>query len=478
MDTSTGARPEPVSGYLLKWFVTIFPAIVIFLIPTPQGLADNAFHLGGIFVATIIGIVIQPLPMSAMALLAIVVSVTTNTLTIQDALSGFSNKVVWLVVSAFFISQGFIKTGLGARIAYFFMALLGKRSLGLSYGFLATDLLLSTVIPSSAARCAGILFPIIRSTAKSYGSDPETNSSRKIGSFLMYTSFQGINITSAMFVTAMAANPLILDLALGQGVQLSWGLWAAAASVPGIISLLVIPYIIYKLYPPEIKDTQDAAKRARAKLAEMGRMQQGEGVMLITFGTLLCLWIFGPNIGLDSTTAALLGLAILLITRTLTWQDILNDGAAWNTFIWFSVLVTMAGQLNTLGLIPWFGDAVEGLVEGTNWMPAFLVLILIYFYSHYFFASNTAHVTSMYAPFLVVALTLGTPGVMAALALGFISNLFSCTTHYGTSPAPVYFGAGYVDMNTWWRLGFLISIVIMVIWVGIGGLWWRFLGIW
>jgi len=416
--------------------------------------------------------------MGAVALLAIVATVTTRTLSIQEALSGFGNKVVWLVLAAFLISRGFIKTGLGARIAYFFMALLGKRSLGLAYGFLATDLLLATAIPSSAARCGGILFPIVRSTARSYGSAPETDSSRKIGAFLMYSSFQGINITSAMFVTAMAANPLIVELAFGQGVELSWGIWAAAASVPGALSLLVIPYLIYKLYPPEIKETPDAPRLAKAKLAEMGPMQLSERIMLGTFATLLILWIFGPSIGLGSTMVALIGLGILLVTRTLTWDDVLEERGAWNTFIWFAVLVMMASFLNTLGLIPWFGDAVQGLVEGTGWVWAFVILILVYFYSHYFFASNTAHITSMYAPFLAVALAVGTPGVLAALALGFFSNLFSSMTHYGTSPAPVYFGAGYVDMNTWWKLGFLISLVNIVIWVGIGGFWWKLIGLW
>lgn len=478
MNAPAPSAPEPVSRYWLKWLITIAPGLIIWLIPTPEGLQDDAWHLAAIFISTIVGIIIQPLPMGAVALLAIVATVTTRTLSIQEALSGFGNKVVWLVLAAFLISRGFIKTGLGARIAYFFMALLGKRSLGLAYGFLATDLLLATAIPSSAARCGGILFPIVRSTARSYGSAPETDSSRKIGAFLMYSSFQGINITSAMFVTAMAANPLVVELAFGQGVELSWGIWAAAASVPGALSLLVIPYLIYKLYPPEIKETPDAPRLAKAKLAEMGPMQLSERIMLGTFATLLTLWIFGPSIGLGSTMVALIGLGILLVTRTLTWDDVLEERGAWNTFIWFAVLVMMASFLNTLGLIPWFGDAVQGLVEGTGWVWAFVILILVYFYSHYFFASNTAHITSMYAPFLAVALAVGTPGVLAALALGFFSNLFSSMTHYGTSPAPVYFGAGYVDMNTWWKLGFLISLVNIVIWVGIGGFWWKLIGLW
>tara|TARA_B100001750_G_scaffold193346_1_gene164345 strand:+ start:131 stop:961 length:831 start_codon:yes stop_codon:yes gene_type:complete len=276
----------------------------------------------------------------------------------------------------------------------------------------------------------------------------------------------------------MAANPLAVELAGNLGITLTWGTWAGAAVVPGLLSLLLIPYMIYKLYPPDIKETPDAVRMAKMKLEKMGKMAVSEWIMLVTFLLLLFLWIFGTYISLHSTSAALAGLGILLVTKVLTWDDVLEDHSAWNTLIWFAAVVMMSSYLNELGLIPWFSETVKNIVPGTSWVLAFLVLILIYFYSHYFFASNTAHVNSMYMPFLAVAVAVGTPAVLAALVLAFFSNLFSSMTHYGTGPAPVFYGAGYVDMNTWWKLGFLISLVNIVIWVGIGGLWWKVLGLW
>ncbi len=184
------------------------------------------------------------------------------------------------------------------------------------------------------------------------------------------------------------------------------------------------------------------------------------------------------RLGIQSTTAALLGLAVLLMTGVLSWEDLLQQKAAWNTLVWFATLLMMATHLNDLGLIPWFGEAISSLVAGTSWVKSFLILSLIYFYSHYLFASNTAHISSMYAAFLSVAIAVGTPPTLAALVLAFFSNLFSSMTHYGTGPAPVLFGSGYVEMRTWWKLGGLISIINIIIWLGIGGLWWKILGIW
>jgi DASS family divalent anion:Na+ symporter len=281
-----------------------------------------------------------------------------------------------------------------------------------------------------------------------------------------------------MFLTAMAANPLATQMAADQGVEINWLQWAVAAVVPGLTSLLVVPLVLYRLYPPEVKETPDAPRMAGARLAEMGPMKRAEWVMLATFALLLVLWIFGKPLRVHGTVAALIGLALLLVSRVLTWEDILNEKGAWNTFIWLSTLVMMASQLSQLGLVGWFSRSVGGLFEGVSWPVAFVALSLIYFYSHYFFAGNTAHISSMYGAFLAVALAVGTPAVLAALVLAFFSNLFSSMTHYGTGPAPVLFAAGYVSLAEWWRLGAVVSIVNVTIWLGIGGCWWKLIGLW
>jgi divalent anion:Na+ symporter, DASS family len=466
-------------SYLLRWLIPLAIGAIIWFLPPPEGVEQNAWQLFAIFVATIAGIIAKPLPMGAVAMIGIMMTAATNTLGIGPALSGFGNSVIWLIVVAFFISRGFIKTGLGARIAYLFMAVLGKKSLGLSYGLVASDLVLAPAIPSNTARAGGVVFPILVSIAKAYGSNADDGTNRKLGAFLTKAAFQGTIITSAMFLTAMAANPLAQTLAGDQGVEITWGGWAIAALVPGIISLILIPWLIYKVYPPEITETPAAAQIAKDKLAEMGKMKTSEWIMLATFFLLLSLWIFGPNqLGMNATTAALVGLAVLLFTTVLNWNDVLNERGAWDTLVWFAALVMMATQLNTLGLIPWFSERMGDVVGGYNWVVAFLILSLVYFYSHYFFASNTAHVSAMYAPFLAVAIVVGTPPLLAALVLAFFSNLFSSMTHYGTGPAPVLFGSGYVPMADWWRIGFLISVVNIVIWLGIGGVWWKILGLW
>jgi DASS family divalent anion:Na+ symporter len=452
--------------------------VLLWLVPAPEGVQAQAWHLLAIFVATIVGIVLEPLPMGAIAILGITAVTLTGTLAIGEALSGFGNRIIWLVVTAFFIARGFVKTGLGARIAYGFVWLLGRRTLGLGYSMVATDLVLAPAIPSNTARAGAAVFPILRSVAEAFDSRSGDGTARRVGAFLVKSAFQGNLITSAMFLTAMAANPLAAQLAADQGIEITWVGWATAALIPGLTSLIVVPAVLYKVYPPQVVRTPEAAKLATRKLAEMGRMKLSEWIMLGTFVLLLALWIFGRQLQVHSTVAALVGLSVLLVSGVLGWKDLLDEKGAWNTFIWLSTLVMMASFLGKLGLISWFTNTVGGFFGEGGWLPAFPLICLIYFYSHYFFASNTAHVSAMYAPFLGVAVVLGTPPLLAALLLGFFSNLFSSMTHYSTGPAPILFGAGYVKLTEWWKLGALISVVNIAIWFGVGGLWWKAIGLW
>jgi len=365
------------------------------------------------------------------------------------------------------------------RIAYLFVGLLGKKTLGLGYGIAATELLLAPAIPSNTARAGGIIFPIVRALAVNFGSSPERHSQRLMGGFLILVGYYSNLITSAMFITAMAANPLIAAIISDAGLTISWGKWALAASVPGILSLLVMPYIVYKLYPPEIKDSPEAKEIAKKHLDEMGPLSKYEWITLAVFVLLIALWIFGEHFfGLESTTVALLGVCLLMLTGVLTWEDIKKEYEAWDTLIWFATLVMIASYLNAFGLFTWFSGHVHFLMSDFSWWVAAPLLIALYFYSHYLFASNTAHVTSLLAAFLGVGIALGTPPYLMALSLAFCSSLFACLTHYGTGCSPILFGSEYVNLKTWWKMGFVMSVVFLGIWVGIGSLWWKVLGLW
>jgi DASS family divalent anion:Na+ symporter len=462
----------------LKGVAALLVFVVIQLIPAPSGISEQAWLLFSIFGATIFGLIIRPIPMGGVVMIGVAATALSGAVPYGVALTGFANPTVWLIVVAFLFARAFILTGLGRRIAFLFIRSFGGRTLGLAYSVVLADLVIAPATPSNTARAGGILYPIVRSLASSFGSEPG-KTARKIGAYLIKTEYQCDLVTSAMFMTAMAANPLAAELAAEiAGVRLDWGRWALAALLPGLISLALIPLILYKLYPPEIERTPAASELARSELSRMGRMTRKEKILSMVFIGVLLSWATSDFHAVHPTTIALTGLATLLVLGVISWGDVLGESGAWDALIWFGGLVMMAGQLNELGFIGWFAENVTGYVSAWSWLTALTVLLLVYFYSHYGFASMTAHVTAMYPAFLVAAIAAGAPPYLSALGLAFFSNLNSSMTHYATGPAAIYFGSGYVELSAWWRLGFIISIVNLIIWVGVGFPYWKLLGLW
>jgi DASS family divalent anion:Na+ symporter len=446
--------------------------------PAPAGVTAQAWLLFSIFAATIVGLILRPLPMGAMVLLGMTATTVSGAVPLRTALSGFANPTVWLIAIAFLFARAFQVTGLGKRIAFLSIRTVGRRTLGLAYSIVLADLCIAPATPSNTARAGGILYPIVRSLSSSLGSEPGPTA-RRIGAYLIKTEYHCDLVTAAMFMTAMAANPLAAELALeSTGVQISWGMWALAGLVPGLLSLALIPLVLYKLYPPEITHTPEAPALANRELDKLGRISRNEKTLLIVFFGILLSWSTAQLHQVPTTTIAFCGLGLLLLFGVLRWEHILAESGAWDALIWFGGLVMMAGQMNELGLIPWFTRAISSYVSGWGWVTSFVVLILIYVFSHYLFASMTAHVTAMYPAFLLTAVAAGTPVYLAALCLGFFSNLNASITHYAAGPAPIYFGSGYVETSDWWRLGLIIALLNLTIWLGVGMPYWRLLGLW
>jgi DASS family divalent anion:Na+ symporter len=464
------------------------------VIPVPDKVTPEAWHLLALFTGTIAAIIGKALPIGAVSIIAIaLVAITEVTRpgkpegAIADALSGFANPLIWLIAIAVMIAVALTKTGLGTRIGYHFISLFGKKTVGIAYGLVLSELVIAPVTPSNTARGGAIIHPIMRSIADGFHSSPELGTQNKMGRYLALVNYNTNPITSAMFITATAPNPLIVDLiakATNSAISITWGQWALAALLPGVCMLALMPLVLYFLFPPEVKNTPDAKGIAEAELARLGPMKPAEFVTLGVLALMLLMWagvpemLLGPEAALNATTTAMIGLALLLLSGVLDWEDILKAKSAWDTLIWFAALVMMATFLGKLGLIAWFSLSIQTGINylGLGWVSATIILVLVYFYSHYFFASTTAHITAMFGAFFAAGTALGAPPMPLALLLAFSSSLMMSLTHYGTGTAPIIFGSGYTTLNEWWGAGAAMSVVNLLVLVVVGTFWWKLLG--
>ncbi|HTX55202.1 MAG TPA: anion permease [Aggregatilineales bacterium] len=463
---------------------------VLLLLSPPTGLAPHAWRFFAIFVGVIVALMCEPLPGAALGLLGITLITTLAPAVLYSpaelakpgfnpvnaaltwALSGFANTTVWLIFSAFAFALGYEKTGLGRRIALLLVKAMGRRTLTLGYAIAFADGILAPFTPSNTARSAGTIYPIIRNLPELYDSKPRDPSARKIGAFLMWVAISTTCVTSSMFLTGQAANVLGVELARTTAkVEVTWMQWLIAFGPVGVVLLLATPWLVYVLYPPTVKESEAVPTWAARQLAELGPLSKREVGLAALVLLALGLWIGGGSL-VNATTAALIVTVLMMITGIVSWNDILANQPAWNTFAWFASLVALADGLGRVGFIKWFADRVAGQMGGLTPFSATLVLVVVYFAVHYMFASLTAQVTAMFP--IMLALASKIPGLdlhQFTLTLLVMNGIMGILTPYGTGPSPVYYGTGYLSAGEYWKYGALFGAIFLAVFLIIGLPW-------
>ena len=465
-------------------------AVLLAIIPAPEGLPQHAWFYFAIFAAVIVALMTEPLPGGAVGLIGVVLVTVLAPFVLYGpeelarpgfnpadaalawALAGFSNATVWLIFAAFMFALAYDKAGLGRRIALTLVKLMGRSTLQLGYAITAADIVLAPVTASSTARSAGTIYPIIRNVPGLYGSKPNDASARDIGSYVMWVGLSASAITSSLFLTALAPNVLALEIVRRTvNIEIDWLSWFAAMAPAGIALLLVLPLLAYWIYPPRIKHSEEVRQWAARELHTMGSMSAREIIVAALVTMALVLWIFGGRY-VNATTVALIVIAMMLVTRVFTWEDLLKYSAAWNTLAWFATLVALADGLNRVGFVAWFAETLAGPLAGVSPTVAIVALVAVFFFAHYMFASVTAHTTAMLPVMLAVGATIpGMPMREYALLLCLTLGIMSVLSPYASGVNSVYYGSGYLPAPDFWKLGGIFGLIFITVFLVVGVPW-------
>jgi divalent anion:Na+ symporter, DASS family len=468
--THTAAAAKSSLRLLLKRAFPFALATAIWFSPVPAGLTTQAWHLFAVFVSAIVSVLLGVFPLLTSTMLAAGAVVLTNTISASKAFAGFANTSVLLVVIAFLVAQAVVKSGLGQRISLFMVSLFGRSSLGLAYSIVLTDAAIAPAFPSNTAR-GGVLYPIVLSVAQGSGSRPDDPKRRRLGGYLMFCGMAGLAVSSALWMTATSANPIAIQVAREYGINVGFGKWLIASSVPALTAILLLPWLLARLFPPGVGSTPEAPAAARKALAELGPLSREEWITAIAFVLMLTGWILADKLQLNVTSIAFAGLGLLLMTGVLTANDISTQGDTLATFLWLAVLFALSGQLNELGFMGYVGQRLASHMGGLSWPVTYVALILIYVAIHYMFVSQSSQVLALLGVFLDVGIRGGVPAQLMAFSLFFASSYFSVITPQGGSQNVIFVGSGYLTQRELYRLGLLTTLFFLAVFLTIGTGW-------
>jgi len=373
-------------------------------------------------------------------------------------------------VVAFLVANAVVKSGLGRRISLLVVSAFGRSTLGLAYSIFFTDALIAPAFPSNTAR-GGVLYPIILSLAQNAGSRPEDAETRRMGGYLMFCGMASLSVSSALWLTATSANPIGVSLAAQSGMKITFGTWLLASSVPALATILLLPLILSRLFPPGVNDTPDAPAVARKELHSMGPLTRDEWIVAVTFGVMVTGWVMADSLRLSLTAVAFAGLGVLLATNVLTLDDINLQGSTLVTFLWLAVLFALSGQLNELGFMGYVGERLTALLGGLAWPVAYVVLLVLYVLMHYMFVSQAAQVLALFGVFLDVAVRAGVPVSLMTFALLFASSYFSTITPQAGSQNVIFVGSNYLTQGELYWLGLLTTGFCLLVFLVLGTPW-------
>src|ERR1700747_2987814 len=483
----------PVQKSHIRIRETITPiavALILALLPAPPGLPHFAWTYFSIFAGVIVGLVLEPLPGAAIALIGLTLITALDRFALFSpqqlsepgfrpasaalgwALSGYSNPTVWLIFGAFLLALGYERTGLGHRIALVIVKRMGKNTLLLGYGIALADTILAPFIPSPTARSGGIIYPIASDLALDYGSKPNDPSSRRVGGYLMWVAVMTTCVTSSLFLTGASFNLLAAGFVEKLAhVELRWTDWFITAA-PVVIPLLVLtPVLTYWLYPPEVKRNSEVSKWAATQLERLGSLTRNEMILAGVVALSLVLWVAGGAY-VGAATVAGIAVSVMLITRVLTWNDIAGHKRAWTTFAWLGALIALCDGLNRVGFVKWFADGIASHMHGLSPHSAIIILLALFFLAHFVFASVDAYTTALLPVILLTGAAIpGIPVKQFALLLCMELGIMGVIPPFADAASPIYANSGYLPAKDYWRLGTTFGAIFLILFLGIGVPW-------
>ncbi|ORX51054.1 hypothetical protein BCR36DRAFT_326067 [Piromyces finnis] len=394
------------------------------------------------------------------------------------ALSGFADPINWLVFFAYQIGYCIENTGFGKRVSYIILKHFGTSLQGIGYAIFIIELVLAPFIPSNVARGGCIVLPIIASIIENISQNYHVSS--KVSDFLYLCGNHANLIISSIYLTGSASNPVLVskvNSVYGLEYDLTFMKWLIGSIVPGIVVICITPKVIGKYLKQENMSLEHTQHYSERMLRQMKDMTKDEKSLCFVFIICLILWITAGITGIDATLVTFIGVLSLLTLNVMTWDNILTNKKAWDTFFWLGGMIVMANQLSEVGISALIGDYIATFIEKIQIYPAQVFLLFtFYFITMIFFSSVTGHVIAFAGPFMNAAEKLNIPKGLTVAFLAYYTLLCASLTHYSCGSTVMYYSKSHIKTKRFMTVGFIIGFITIGVYSTIGSFWWRIIG--
>lgn len=494
-------------------------AIVIWLLPTPDGMQPEGKRLVAVTVIMAGLWVTQRIPLAATSLLPLVLFPILGIQTARDVSSSYINDKVFLYIGGFVIALGIERWDLHRRIALTIVRYVGVSPRRLVLGFLIATGGLSMWISNTATSL--LMLPIALALLKTLD-DEQTNG--------LAADHVAANDSSKLLSTSLAV-PLLLAIAYSASIgglttiigtptnnqavgiyrdlfpdnpDISVAQWMIACIPIGVLYVAVTWYVLTRGLPRSTK--HDAALKAELKnrLVRLGPASVAERRMFAVFVLTALLWVFRRPLILgdvsvlpgwsqlslwwmnmlsvsedvevtqkwaesfitDSTISVMMAVVLFWIPSgtldkrgrrqpLMDWQT--AEKLPWDIMLLFGGGFALAGAFRTTQLSEWLGNALQGpLSQLPMWLDIALVCLLMTFLTE--FTSNVATVSTLLPTLCAMCVALEIdPRLLIVPATLATSCAFMLPI--ATPPNAIVFGSGRIQVKEMVRYGILLNLI-------------------
>jgi sodium-dependent dicarboxylate transporter 2/3/5 len=444
--------------------------LILLLIPAPEGLSEAAWSTAAVTVLMGIWWILEALPISATALLPIVLFPVLGVVSIKEATTPYANPLIFLFMGGFILALAMEKWDLHKRMAIGIVSKVGTKPQSIIIGFIIASSFLSMWVSNTAT--AIMMLPIAISILKLI-EDREEETGANFAIVLMLSIAYACNIGGMATLIGTPPNALLAGFILeNYGVEISFIDWMKVGVPVVLISLPLMYLVLVKwVFPVQLKELPGGKALIENELRSLGRISSQEMKVAIVFGLAALFWMFRPllsNIIPNLSDAGIaMGVSVLLFLipsgkekgeGLLVWKD--TARMPWGVLILFGGGLSMASAISSTGLASWIGAQISGLSAWPVVLFVILIIALIVFLTE--MTSNTAS-TAAFLP------------IMASVAIGLGQNplLFAIPTALGAScafmlpvatpPNAIVYGSGKITIPQMTKAGLWLNLMMIAL---------------